>query len=336
MVALRGAEAERLFKSGTSGYVAVLVFGPDAGLVAERCDAFVAARLGNPPDPFGLVRLDGDEIAADPGRLLDEAHTVPLFGGARVLRVRAGPRPIHAAVEKVLSGPKPEAALLVEAGDLKKNSPLRGLFDKARDAALVACYADGAADLGRLIDDELAKTGMTIEPDARAALIGLLGADRLASRQEVRKLALYAHGQGRIDHAAVEAVVADASASAADKVVDAAFAGEAARLDAALGAALAAGVPPQAILSAALRQALQLSRLKASGEGADRGMFGLPPGRKAALEEAMRRFSAGALETAVHRLAEATLAARQRSDLAAAIAGRVLLSLAAAGTRRGR
>ena len=39
--------------------------------------------------------------------------------------------------------------------------------------------------------------GLTIAPEARAALIPLLGGDRLASRSELRKLALYAHGKER-------------------------------------------------------------------------------------------------------------------------------------------
>lgn len=331
MVALRGAEADRALKAASSDFSAVLVFGPDAGLVAERCDAFVAARLGMPPDPFGLVRLEGDEIASDPERLLDEAHTVPLFGGARVIRLRAGSRAIHGAVEKLLTGPRPEAGIVIEAGDLKKSHPLRSLVEKARNAALIACYADGAGDLARLIDGELGALGLSIAPDARAALVQLLGADRLASRQEVQKLALYAHGQGRVDHDAVEAVVADASASAADKAIDAAFSGDAARLDAALAAALAAGVSPQSLLSTALRQALQLARMKITGD--ERGMFSMPPQRKAATEEALRRWSAPALETAVQRLAEATLAARRQSDLAGAIASRALLGVAAGGGR---
>ena len=67
---------------------------------------------------------------------------------------------------------------------------------------------------------------LTIAPDARAALVALLGGDRLASRSEIRKLALYAHGKDRVELADVMAVVADASALALDGVLDAAFAGK--------------------------------------------------------------------------------------------------------------
>ena len=70
---------------------------------------------------------------------------------------------------------------------------------------------------------------LAIAPDARAALVSLIGGDRQASRSEIRKLALYAHGKDRVVLDDVIAVVTDASALALDDVVDAAFAGRTAR-----------------------------------------------------------------------------------------------------------
>src|SRR5437879_1956039 len=75
-----------------------LLFGPDAGLVSERADAIMRAAVDDPNDPFALVRLDGDELAGDPSRLIDEANTVPLFGGRRAIRVKAGGRDFSSAL----------------------------------------------------------------------------------------------------------------------------------------------------------------------------------------------------------------------------------------------
>ena len=68
----------------------MLVFGPDAGLVRERVDALVRAAVDDPNDPFALARIEGEELSANPSRLVEEAHTVPLFGGRRAVLVRAG------------------------------------------------------------------------------------------------------------------------------------------------------------------------------------------------------------------------------------------------------
>ena len=99
MVALRGKEIDAFLARPDPGRPIILLYGPDAGLVRERADALMASAVDDPNDPFSLVRLDGDELAAEPSRLVDEAMTVPLFGGRRAIRVRAGSRNFASGVE---------------------------------------------------------------------------------------------------------------------------------------------------------------------------------------------------------------------------------------------
>ena len=70
----------------------MLLCGPDAGLVRERAEKLINASVDDPHDPFALARLEGDALAAEPTRLVEEAHTVPLFGGRRAVWVKAGSR----------------------------------------------------------------------------------------------------------------------------------------------------------------------------------------------------------------------------------------------------
>jgi DNA polymerase III subunit delta len=97
MVALRGKEIDAFLARPDPGRPIILLYGPDSGLVRERADALLASAVDDPNDPFSLVRLDGDELSAEPSRLVDEAMTVPLFGGRRAIRVRAGSRSFAAA-----------------------------------------------------------------------------------------------------------------------------------------------------------------------------------------------------------------------------------------------
>ena len=85
MVALKNAEIESFISRPDPRRPSALVFGPDAGLVRERVDALVKAAVDDPTDPFALARLDGDALADEPGRLFEEAHTFPLFGGRRAV-----------------------------------------------------------------------------------------------------------------------------------------------------------------------------------------------------------------------------------------------------------
>src|SRR6185369_10017456 len=92
MVALRGKDIDAYLARPDPGRPIILLYGPDAGLVRERADALLKSAVDDPDDPFSMVRLDGDELSAEPSRLVDEALTVPLFGGRRAIRVRAGSR----------------------------------------------------------------------------------------------------------------------------------------------------------------------------------------------------------------------------------------------------
>jgi DNA polymerase-3 subunit delta len=105
LVALRGKEIDAFLARPDPGRPIILLYGPDAGLVRERADALMASAVDDPNDPFSLVRLDGDELSAEPSRLVDEAMTVPLFGGRRAIRVRAGSRSFAGGIDTLADSP---------------------------------------------------------------------------------------------------------------------------------------------------------------------------------------------------------------------------------------
>ena len=117
----------------------VLVFGPDAGLVRERAEALIRASVDDPEDPFQLARLDGDDLAGEPTRLVEEANTIPLFGGRRAVWVKAGARNFAAAVEALIASASPDCRVVIEAGDLgatRRCAPVRARKER-RGAALL-------------------------------------------------------------------------------------------------------------------------------------------------------------------------------------------------------
>jgi DNA polymerase-3 subunit delta len=342
MVAIKASGVDAFLARPQPDVAAVLVYGPDAGLVAERVEALVARALDGSDDPFGLVRLEGDDLAQDPGRLPDEANTIALFGGKRAIRVRAGGRSIVAAVEALLAGPKPDALTVIEAGDLKKTAPLRGLCEKSPLAAALPCYPDEAGARQRVIDEETRAAGLTIAPDARALLAASLGPDRLGAREDVRKLCLYAMGSERIELDHVTAIVAEAGEVGMDEAVDAAFGGRPIDLVAALKALRSSGTPASATLAAALRHALALHRLRGQVDDGRSALSVLEGAhmihfrRKTAVERGLSQWSSARLMEAVGRLAEAVAAGRKSAVTGEAIAERAMLAIAQEAARMSR
>jgi DNA polymerase-3 subunit delta len=335
MVALKASDIDKFMARPDPARPIVLVFGPDAGLVRERAEALIRVSIDDPKDPFQLARLDGDDLASEPTRLVEEANTIPLFGGRRAVWVKGGSRNFAPAVEALIGASSPDCRVVIEAGDLRRSAPLRVLCERAKNAVALPCYADGERDLVRLIDTEMREAGLTISAEARAALVPLLGGDRLASRHEIGKLALFARGQAEVGIDDVMAVVADASTLALDGLIDAAFAGRTGELEVQLGKARTAGTSPGTIVSAALRQVSQLHRARLAienGASISDAAGTLQPfvhfSRKAAVEAALKSWTSARLARAMAQLAEATLEQRRQTSMAEAIAQRALLSLA--------
>lgn len=343
MAILKGGEIERFLAAPGEKWPLVLIYGPDSGLVSERARALATVSAPNLDDPFTVVRMDGDVLAGDPARLADEAETIPMFGGRRLIWVRAGDRQIANAVAPLLATPPQGATILIEAGDLKKTSPLRAEAERSPHAAVIPCYADEARDISRLIGDEVRAAGLSIDREAQDLLTSMLGGDRAASRSEIQKLCLYARGQPSITTADVEAVCGESATLGLDDIIDAACTGQALELDRLLARARQSGLAAPQILAAMGRHLLALHKArtamdKGAPAAAALGQF-QPPlffRRRPLVERQLSLWTSDKLTRFTARLAEATFETRIRPDLADAIAARTFLAVALAARPAGR
>jgi DNA polymerase III subunit delta len=338
VAAVKNHEADPFLARPAANIYLYLLYGTDSGLVAERVRKIVSRAIDDPKDPFQLVRINGDELAADPLRLADEANTVPLFGGRRAILVAAQGKAFIAAIEPLLGAPPPrDCTIVIEAGALKKDAPLRMLCERDKNAAAIPCYPDSPQDIEKLIDAEVLASGQTIAPDAKAFLSSQLGQDRLSTRSELEKLMLFAHGAGEIRLDDVEAIVSDAASLIADKAVNAAFEGDFPALDAGLRHMLASASDYNGLLAAALRHAVDLHRARGgAGEGpgfgaGSRETFGFPGAafrRKEAFDRHLRSWTRENLGRAIGGLAEAIGKVRREPKLGPSLAARALWTIA--------
>jgi DNA polymerase-3 subunit delta len=338
MTALKTADAERFLKSPEGREKVVLFFGPDPGGVTDRAAMLAKKLVGD--DAMAVIRIDADELSGDPGRIADEAYGGSLFSGRRVVRVRAvGGRNVAPALAPILERPPEDNFVIVEAGDLRKTAPLRKLFEGARTGLAIACYPDTEATIGRMIDEEMRALGIAIEPDARAAVIDLLGTDRGSTRSEISKLALYALDAGKLGMADVIALVGDAAAIAADDVAEAVASGDVAGVDRGARRLLADGTGAQTIGLAVERHFLTLHRLSATAERSSvsdvLNAYRPPlfPQRRAALERQLRLWPREELDQAVADIARMIHTSR---TLPAVATGTILQTLAQLSRRVAR
>ena len=237
---------------------AVLLYGPDAGLVRERADTLARTVCPDLSDPFRIADLNGGMLTGDPARLADEAAQLSLTGGRRVVRVRGAADGLARLFAGFLGDLPGEALVVTEAGELSAGSALRRGFEASPRAAAIGCYPDAPRDRAGVVRDSLAAHHVTASRDAMHYLVEHLGGDRLLTRSELDKLSLYAGEGGRVELEDALLSIGDSAALDLDDAVMAAAEGDTARLERVLGRVFQEGESPVSVIRALLRHLQRL------------------------------------------------------------------------------
>lgn len=321
----------------------VLIYGPDKGLVSERSAKF--AKLTGLPldDPFAVIRIEAEEIDKNPARLIEEARTISMFGGDRLIWIRnaSAQKNLAEAIKELITSPPQDTYILVEAGDLKKGATLRTNVENGATAMALPCYSDDARGIDGLIDDALLKNNLQISADARQLLRLSLGGDRLATRGELEKLCLYARGQQRIEINDVRESVGDVAALSQDEVIDAVLIGDLTKFNSAFDRVVNTGTHPFLLVNTAIRHFSQLQTLRFSMENENKPASivvnsAKPPifyARKKLVESALALWSSASLMRVTERLQRTVLESRQTSALSTAIIRQSFIALAIEAAR---
>lgn len=344
MSELKAGEVDRFLRSPDKAKVLYLVYGPDRGLVSERAEILARSTGVDLADSFSTIKLDANELAGDPVKLIDETYTVGMFGGDRLIWIRntGNQKDVAANIETILKDPPEGVKLIVEAGDLKKGTGLRATVEKSATGITLPCYSDNAGALNSLIDATFSETGQRLSLDARRYIQEHIGGDRRASRGELEKLVLYAHGEEEITLDMARACIGDASATSFDDVVDAVITGKLDEFDEAMQAFISAGSNPQPLLAAAIRQFHQLDLLRADmdkgGQSASAVVASAKPpvffARRKTVELALSRWSGQGIRHALRRLQECVLESRMNAALTVPVARTALLAITIQSARR--
>jgi len=279
-VKLSGAKAESFLKAPDAAMRAILVFGPDNGLVRERVTRLIKGVVPDVNDPFRVAELSPAILKDDPARLADEAAAMALTGGRRVVVVRDAGDTISSLFQGFLANPMGDALMVVEGGDLGPRSSLRKLFEGADNAAALASYGDEGGSLAHVIQEELKAAGLTPEPDALAFLMENLGGDRRLTRAELQKLALYMGAPGRVRLEDALACIGDTASLSMDDLALATADGDHATAQRVLDRLFREGTHAVAVLRALSRHFQRLhfaAGLMAQGKSADAAMGSLKP-----------------------------------------------------------
>ena len=208
-----------------------LVSGDETLLVEEACDAILGVARSQ---GYGERRVMHVEAGFDWSELATEAASQSLFAERRVIDLRPPANKFDRKASDSLrsyAAALPEDVLvLIRTGALDRRQRSSAWF-KALDKAgtVVLIWPVGVRELPRWLGRRLRDAGLNLDRDAFAYLRERVEGNLLAAVQEIELLKLLELPQP-IDAAAIAAAVEDASRYDPFELVDAALAGDAARV----------------------------------------------------------------------------------------------------------
>ena len=146
---------------------AVLLYGPDSGLVKTRVE--VISKLRNIAGKFKY-----EQIKTNPSLFLDSLRSIKLFGEdltqEKIALIECAGSSLAEPVLSIMKEANYQGLVVFFAGELGPESSLRRFFEASPHAATIPCYIEDQAAIARLIQQIFKQKQITCE----AGLVQLL------------------------------------------------------------------------------------------------------------------------------------------------------------------
>lgn len=304
----------------------------------------LSAKLADPTDPMSRIDLPAAGLGSDPGRLADEAASVSMFGGTKLIRVDGVGEDALEAVQLLLAAPAAGNPVVMTAGSLKKGSKLLALVEGARSALSFISYEPEARDLGSVAGEIAAELGLQPSRAAIMRLIDSCAGDRGILRRELEKLALYldagVEAPQRLDVEHLASVGADLSEADFGALVEAVAGGKPAEADRQIRRLEGQGIAGIALLRAVAKRLWLLAELRTAVDAGLNAAAAVDAARppvfwkeKPAVVAQLGRWSSERLRTALERLLETERNIKKSGTAGDVLASQTLLAVAVQAAR---
>lgn len=320
-----------------------LLHGPD-----EAGSQALAQRLERAMGPDAeRIDLDGAALKADPARLVDEAASISLFGGARWIRLMLANDDALAAIEGLLEIEKAGNPVVALGGGLKSSSKILKLALEHKAVLAHASYVPEGRDAEQIAGLLARENGLRLSGDLARRIVELTGGDRTLMGMEIEKLCLYLDAApdrpAEATHEAIAAIAAQAAEEDIGALVNAVMGGDTAKLLRELRILAQLGTSEGSVLWALLRRAHLLAAIRATFDhdgnmdaamaSAGRAVFWKD---KAAVQRQVRLWSAEGIARVIQRLGHAERLSRSSRNAGPVLVEHELLAITRQAAARGR
>lgn len=323
-----------------TGIAAVLIYGPDSGLVSQRCKTLGLSVVGDLSDPFCVLELSISSLMEDPSRLNDEARAISFGGSNRLVQLRGATEAAAKIISAYLEDPAPcistgaGTLVIVDAAELGPRSSLRKLFETHTNAAAIASYPLEGRELGNACKTILNECDKSIDQNTLESLCQALGNNHGVIRNELEKLILFVGDKKTIEPQDIQDCLADITEASLDQLAYSVGDRNTALADTYYRKAIAEGVSEIAILRSLQKHFQRLDLITGQlGHGRNAGSLiaGLKPPvffkYRDRLESQIRRWSPRKIHHALDILTHAEIACKSTGTPTELVCSRAILAI---------
>ena len=257
---IKDYQLEQSFKEHKT-FIAILLYGPNEGLVKEQIDKIVKNYLDK--DDFEQINFNGKELDSDPLSLDSVIRTVSMFYEKKVVIANSIKDKHCSLIEEIALKAPRETILILRDGNLNKSSKIRKLFENDKRFLSLACYEDDSRSNMKNIDNFVKNNNFVISRDIKNYLLQSLSNDRMVSKRELEKIEIfYNNSNAKIKLDDIKNLLNDTSSRNLDKMNESVMFGNVAESSKIIHKLLSEGASPISLIRSLTNYLIRLQQTK--------------------------------------------------------------------------
>lgn len=167
-----------------------LIYGPENHLVSYRFNQIAKKITPDLSDPFLVTNISKERLSNDKSILSDELNSYSMLGGRKLIMIQDCDVLLNNILKNVNKSDIEQTTnfILVQAGDLEKNSYLRKFFEESDNLVAIACYEDSEATVKNILLEKFRKNNIKVSSNQVQLILDRVGKNRMLINNEVEKI----------------------------------------------------------------------------------------------------------------------------------------------------
>lgn len=193
-------QIENYIKNIDSAKIAgCLLYGAEESVIKRRFSDIAKKIVDDLSDDFLVSNISKERLSNDKSAIYDEFFSISMIGGRKLITIKE----VDSNVSQIIKSLDEEKNLLsksnnfilINGGDLDKNSAIRKIIERSPYFAALPCYEDSEFFVKKIISDSLNSYNIQYNSQIIDAIMQNSNKNTEIALQEIEKIAIYLDGK---------------------------------------------------------------------------------------------------------------------------------------------